>query len=126
MNEKNKGLLDIKDYKQIFGFVEYNEYLIFYCRDNKKELFKKYGMNLVEHMKSYGIPLERITFASETKSSKSNKNNKAISGKENDYDKAKNYELLSLERFNYTANLEDNLICLIPMPNIIFCLLPLN
>ena len=83
-------------------------------------------MNIVERMKSYWIPLERITFASETQSSKSNKNNKTISGKENDYNETINYEHLSLERFNYTANLEDNLICLIPMSNIIFYLLPLN
>ena len=100
--EKNRGLLDIKDYKQIFGFEEINGSLIFYCQDNKKEIFNKSGMTLVERMESYGIPLDRITFNSETQSSKSIKNSKTNSVKENDYDETKNYvyESLSLERFD--------------------------
>ena len=124
--EKKRGLSDIKDYKQIFGFAELNESLIFYCQDNKKEIFNKTGMTLVERMKSYGIPLDRITFNSQTQTSKSNKKSKTISSKENDYDEAKNYEILSIERFNYTTNLKDNLIGLVPMPNVIFYLLPFN
>ena len=118
----------INYYKQIFGFAEYNESLIFYCQNNKKEIFNKSGMTLLERMESYGIPLDRITFNSETQSSKSIKNNKTNSAKENDYDEAKNYdyEPLSFERFNYTTNLKENLICPIPMPNIIFYLIPLN
>ena len=120
--EKNRGLSDIKEYKQIFGFAELNESLIFYCQDNKKEIFKKSGMTLLERMESYGIPLDRITFNTETQSCKSIKNSKTDSSNENDYDETKNYvyESLSLERFNYTTNLKENLICPIPMPNIIF------
>ena len=39
------------------------------------------------------------------------------------YDELKAYEYISLERFNYSSNLKNNLLCLIQMQNIIFYLI---
>jgi hypothetical protein len=129
IHEKNSGLLSINDYKQNFGFASLNESMVFYCQDIKEEIFNKTGTNLEERMKAYGIPLDRLTFASFTSLSKKSGvdgDGKISKKREKCYEDGKGLEILSLERFNYSSNLQNDLTCLVNLPNLIFYFLPLK
>ena len=112
--------------KNLFGFTYLENDLVFYCQNNKtlEQIFRK-SNTLIELMESYGITEDLLTYTSNT----SYENKKSKSDKEElseIYNEGKFYEYISLERFNYYANLKNNLLCLIPMPNIIFYLIPLE
>ena len=132
----NGGLLEIQNYQNTFGFLFEDNLQVFYCIDSHK--FQEIGNDTNEYYKNYinsfEIPLELISFSSYKNISISNEKEinpqpiqneiqNAIKGAKG-YLIGKKFEFISLERFNYTSNLEENYIDLIHLPNIIYYLLP--
>ena len=118
----NKGLLEIKNYDNYFGFLFENDndkINIFYCLDvygfEKIENLQGINSNYYyeKYLKSFGIPLDLISFLTSDNITLSYEEKKIEITNEN----------ISL---NYNSNLKKNFFKLIELPNIMFYLLPLK
>ena len=125
--EKNNELLGIKN---ICGFSYTENCVVFYSQNNKglDKIFIKPENTLKDYMESIGLSPDLLTLTSRTSIQSEEINSKTEEEKKNIeiYNKGKAYESLSLERFNYCSNLKENLMGLIPLPNIIFYLIPVT
>ena len=127
--EKNYKFLINEQSKNLSGFSSVKDDLIFYTQNNKTldKIFQKSGNTLMDLMESYGISKDLLTYTSRTSYESQEKNSRTENSGSDKYDKGKDFEYISLERFNYSiTNLKNNLICLTPLPNIIFYLIPLD
>ena len=136
-NNNKKGLASIKNFENIFGFqFQLEENNVFYCLDSNglEEIDRDYNSNekFERYINSLHLPLELISFSSEYSSSMSAELDENIKRERKDqikkglikYEFGKQYELISLERLNYSTNLEENFTQLTQLPNIIFYLIP--
>ena len=125
--ERNNKFIGIGEFKNIYGFSSTEDCIVFYSQNNKalNKIFKNPENTLEDYMKSIGLSTDLLTLTSNT-SIKSKeidtKNPKTVEM----YNKIKDFESLSLKRFIYSSDLKKNLMCLIPLPNILFYLIPFN
>ena len=127
-----KGLASIKNCENMFGFqFQLEDNNVFYCLDSNgfEEIEKD---NFERYINSLHLPLELISFSSEYTPSLSGELEEKTTKAKKDrirkqiikYNGGKNYELISLERLNYSTNLKENFSQLIYLPNIIYYLIP--
>ena len=137
----------IRNYENKFGFCFDNNIgnILYYLEQSKIENHKIEIYNEINerainnYLDSFNIPKELICFTSYNGSSK-NSSNKSDKKNETNFDlnkeqtkkniknyiNGKKFENISIERFNYSLNLKENLIDLIQLPNILIFLLPYN
>ena len=134
----------IRNYENEFGFCFDNDIgnILYYLEQSKIENHKIEIYNEINerainnYLDSFNIPKELICFtsyngSSKNSSNKSDKKNETNFEEQNkkyiiNYINGKNFENISIERFNYSLNLEENLIGLTQLPNILMFLLPYN
>ena len=145
-NQNNNSNL-IKNYENEFGFCFDNNIgnILYYLEqskieNHKIEIYNEINEKVINnYLNSFNIPKELICFTSYNGSS-NNSSNKSDKKNETNFDlnkeqtnkniinyiNGKKFENISIERFNYSLNLEENLIGLTQLPNILLFLLSYN